>query len=76
VNTLVFGQINPDWDCLQANNMLMSSKIDNFDLFALDPDDIHSGQIPQYGTLSKVGSDIQRRIEYPEFQIAVTLPCI
>jgi hypothetical protein len=27
--TLVCGQINHDWDCLQANQMLSSSKTDN-----------------------------------------------
>jgi hypothetical protein len=27
--TAVSGQINPDWDYLQANNMSVSSKIDN-----------------------------------------------
>jgi hypothetical protein len=28
-DTVVSGQINPDWDCLQANHMSMSSKTDN-----------------------------------------------
>jgi hypothetical protein len=27
--TVVSGQINPDWDCLQANHMLSSFKTDN-----------------------------------------------
>ena len=31
-----YGQINPDWVCLQANQMLSSLETDNLILFVLD----------------------------------------
>jgi hypothetical protein len=34
---VVSGQINPDWDCLQANQVSILEEIDNLNLFALDP---------------------------------------
>jgi hypothetical protein len=37
-STVVSGQINPDWDCLQANHMWISSKADNLICsFVLEP---------------------------------------
>ena len=35
--TVVSGQTNPDWDCLQANHMSSSFKNENLILFVLDP---------------------------------------
>jgi hypothetical protein len=37
-STVVSSQLNPDWDCLQANHMWTASKIDNLICsFVLEP---------------------------------------